>query len=152
MFRGTAIALAALALVSCGPKVAPLEGTWAWFDPAACEGNRDTIEFAGQDFFHRRMGDVFVESHDVAYRVTGDEGTEWITATYGVQSVESGATRSVALTFEPQGDNTLIFRGSVVDGAAPANAGNVIGRLLYRCVDGAAVLDDANGDGLLDAD
>lgn len=152
MYRGLAIVLTALALASCGQSPAPLEGTWAWFDPTACEDNRDTIEFAGPDFYHRRMGDVFVESHDAAYRVTDDSGTEWVTATYSVTSAETGATRSVALTFEPQGDNILIFRGSVVDGSAPANAGNVIGRELYRCVDGEAVLDDADGDGLLDAE
>lgn len=152
MYRLMAIALAALALASCGPKGSSLEGTWAWFDPSACEGNRDTIEFAETDFFHRREGEVFLESHDVAYRVTDDSGAEWVTATYSVVSEETGATRSVALTFEPQGENILLFRGVAFDGSAPPNAGNVIGRELFRCVEGQAVLDDANGDGLLDSE
>lgn len=168
MYRGLAIALTALALVSCGPQTTPLEGTWAWFDPAACEGNLDVITFAGKDFHHYREGAVHVQGTDVRYHSNSESGAEWITATYAVEvprapdleEIAAGAapeepimvSRSVALTFEPQGDNILIFRGSVVDGNPPANAGNVIGRELYRCVDGVAVLDDANDDGLLDAE
>jgi hypothetical protein len=166
MVRAISIVLLAVSLASCGDQSGPLDGTWGWFDPAVCEGNRDTIEFAGRDFFHRRNGEVFVRGQNVRYHETDESGATWITATYGVEvprapdpAAEDGeardpemVTRSVSLTFEPMTENTLIFRGSVVDGVAPPNAANVIGRQLYRCVDGEAVLDDANGDGLLDAE
>jgi len=143
MFRLAAISLIALMLASCGQNKGPsIEGTWAWFDPASCEGNRDTVEFAGKEFFHRRQGSVYVHGVNVDYRVTNESGAEWVTASYTVETDDPNVTRTVALTFEPQGDNILLFRGSVVDGVAPANAGNVIGRELYRCVDGHAVMDD----------
>jgi len=143
MFRTAAILLMALALVSCGSKGPNIEGKWAWFDPAACEADRDTIEFDGETFYHRRDGAVFVFGQNVSYRTTTENGASWVTATYTVESEDDAETvmRSVSLTFEPQGENTLIFQGSVVDGVAPRNAASAIGRELYRCHDGQAVLD-----------
>jgi len=145
MFRLAAVSLIALLLAGCGQnKGASIEGVWAWFDPESCVGDRDTVEFAGDEFFHRRQGAVYVHGIDVNYRVTDDAGVEWVTATYTVETDDPNLSRTVSLTFEPEGESTLLFRGSVVDGVAPPNAGNVIGRELYRCVDGHAVMDDAS--------
>jgi hypothetical protein len=137
MLRVVALLLIALGLASCGPKPPTLEGKWAWFSPDNCEGDRDTIEFAGTDFFHRQGGEVSLQGGNVAYEVTEDGDTTLITAAY--DAVVDDLTRPVSLTFEMQGDNTLVFRGSVVDGASPPTVNSALGRELFRCEGGHAV-------------
>ncbi len=128
MFRFTIVLLIALGLVSCGPQGgASIEGKWAWFDASNCEGDVDTIEFAGRDFFHRQAGEILVQGQDVAYQQTTENGSPRVTAIYGVNG------RTISLTFEPQGGGILIFRGSTIDGVAPDGAARAMGRELYRC-------------------
>ena len=150
MFRFVIVSLMALGLAACGQQggqANALQGKWGWVNPDACEGDRDTIEFAGSGFRHRRQGEDFVVGRDVAYQ-TNDQG--WITATYIVDR-EGGSARTISLTFEPstaerrndagevlQTYNVLIFRGSVIDGSSPDSASNVMGRPLFNCVDVAA--------------
>lgn len=139
MFRILTIAMLALGLVGCGEQGPSLEGKWAWFDAAACEGDRDTMEFSGVQFFHRQQGEVVVEGTGLAYRESDAEGSVRLTAVYGFNG------RVYELTFEPStnaptvenpdadGGDILIFRGSAVDGVVPPAAARAAGRILYRC-------------------
>lgn len=127
MFRFAIVLLIALGLVSCGQQGPSIEGKWAWFDVASCDGDLDTIEFVGRDFIHRQAGEVLVRGQDVAYQQTTENGTPRVTAIYGVNG------RTISLTFEPQGGNVLIFRGSTINGVAPEGASRAMGRELFRC-------------------
>ncbi len=131
MFRIALLLLIALGLSSCGERGPSIEGKWGWFEAAACEGDLDTIEFTPHGFFHRRQGEIFVEGQDVAYQNSSDGGAPRVTAIYVV--VNENNSRTISLTFEPQGTDVLIFRGSTIDGVAPEAAGRAMGRELYRC-------------------
>jgi len=145
MLRFGIVGIVALGLTACGQSASTdnaVQGKWGWFNLEACEGDRDTVEFDGSTFTHRRNGEDFVVGRDVAYQ-TNDDG--WISATY-IVDLENGSSRTISLTFEPSvgrrnnaaGEdigphNVLLFRGSIIDGQAPESAGNVVGRPLVAC-------------------
>ncbi len=80
MNRIFVILLMSLGLVACSEQGPSLEGKWGWFTAEACEADRDTIEFAGTEFMHRRQGEVAVQGTDLAYRQTDAAGGARLTA------------------------------------------------------------------------
>jgi len=143
-FRITAVSFMAMALMACGgdPVGGPVQGKWGWFNPSACEDDRDVIGFDRDHFtqwvapasvgFDAASGEVVREGHDTTYSIS-DEG--WITATY-ILDVPDGEPQTVAMTLEPSslgGREVLLFRGVLIDGTAPAAAADAAGRPLFRC-------------------
>ena len=131
MFRIISIALIGLGLLACDNQAMSVEGKWAWFDVAACEGDLDTIEFAGATFTRRFQGEVTRVGRDLAYQQTDSQGGPRITAHY--QWVLQDTSRTVSITFEQQSNDVLIYRGSEIDGQVPPSAAETMGRELYRC-------------------
>jgi len=146
MIRIAALSILAMMLTACGRGEEPgatLQGTWGWFDPSACEQNRDVIEFAGDRFlqwrssvgesgFEEGLGVIVREGRDVTYSAD-DEGL--VTATY-TSDDNSGVAYEVLFTVEPAmsgGQRALLFRGVTIDGEAPGQASGVIGLPLYYC-------------------
>lgn len=131
MNRIFVILLMSLGLVACGQQGPSIEGKWAWMDVAACEGDLDTIEFSGTNFTRRLRGEVNRQGRDLAYRQTDEAGSPRVTAVY--LWVEGEVSRTVSITFEPQGNDVMIYRGSNIDGQVPPSAASTLGRELFRC-------------------
>lgn len=133
MFRFAALSLIALGLASCGQQEPSIEGKWAWFNETNCEADRDTIEFSGISFVHRREGNIYVRGNDLAFQRTTEDGVARVTAIYRVDIENTNEGRIITLTFEPAGNRVLVFRGSTINGEAPEAAGRAMGRVLFRC-------------------
>ncbi len=127
MVRFAAVLMIALGLAACGQQGPTLEGRWAVFEAERCEGDADTMEFAGRSYFHRRGGNVVIEGSDLAYTLTDAENGERVTAIFNVNG------QVWQMTFEQESDNTLTFQGAAIDGAVSDQAERSVGRSLYRC-------------------
>ncbi len=127
MVRFAAVVMVALSLAACGQQGPTLEGRWAVFDAARCEGDTDTMEFAGRTYAHRRGGNVVVSGSDLAYTASDSADGERITAIFNVNG------QVWEMTFGQVSDNELTFQGAAIDGEASAQAARSVGRSLYRC-------------------
>jgi len=131
MIRFFIVAMMSIGLMACVEQGPSVEGKWAWFDVASCEGDLDTIELSGTSFTRHLNGEVARLGRDLAYRQTDEEGATRVTAIYLWET--EAASRTVTITFEPQGNDVLIYRGSTIDGQVPAGAAANLGRELFRC-------------------